>query len=70
MKRLPLIELKISTNAANDIAGIPSKKENFVASTLFQPSRRAIVIVIPDLETPGIIANDWAKPIRKLLRKL
>ena len=66
----PLIELKISTKAANDIAGIPSKKENFAASTLCQPSKRAIVMVIPDLETPGIIANDWDKPIRKLFKKL
>ena len=66
----PLIELKISTKAANDIAGIPSKKENFAASTLSQPSKSAIVMVIPDLETPGIIARDWAKPMRKLFVKL
>ena len=61
--------MKISKKATNDIAGIPSKKEYLTASTLFQPSKRAIVIVIPDLETPGTIAKDWAKPIRKLLNK-
>ena len=65
----PLIELKISTKAAKDIAGIPSKKENFAASTLFQPNKRAMVMVIPDLDTPGIIAKDCAKPIKKLLKK-
>ena len=70
MKRLPFIELYISTKAAKDIAGNPSKKENFAASDLFQPSKSAIVKVIPDLETPGIIAKDWPKPIKKLLSKL
>ena len=69
ISRLPLIELIVSTKAAIDIAGIPSKKENFAASTRFHPSKRAIVIVIPDLEIPGNIAKDWAKPIRKLFWK-
>ena len=64
------MEVKILAKAANDIAGIPSKKENFAASTLLQPIKRAIVMVIPDLETPGMIAKDCAKPIRKLLKKL
>ena len=65
-----LKELYISTNAAIDIAGIPSKSEYFAASSLFQPSKRALEIVIPDLDTPGIIAKDCAKPIKKLFIKL
>ena len=70
MNRLDLIALKISTNAANEIAGIPRKNEYFAASTLFHPIKSAVVIVIPDLETPGTIAKDWDKPIRKLLINL
>ena len=46
-----------STNAAREIAGIPKRKENFAASALSHPDIRALEIVIPDLETPGKIAN-------------
>ena len=46
-----------STIAAIEIAGRPNKKENFAASPLPQPDNRAVEIVTPDLETPGIIAN-------------
>ena len=46
-----------STIAARDIAGMPKRKENFAASSLSQPDKRAVEIVIPDLETPGKIAK-------------
>ena len=46
-----------STIAASEIAGIPRRKENFAASPLSQPDIKAVEIVAPDLETPGIIAN-------------
>ena len=46
-----------STIAAREIAGIPKRKENFAASLLSHPDIRAVEIVTPDLETPGIIAN-------------
>ena len=46
-----------STIAARDIAGIPKRKENFAASLLSHPDIKAVEIVTPDLETPGIIAN-------------
>ena len=46
-----------STIAAREIAGIPKRKENFAASPLSHPDIRALEIVTPDLETPGIIAN-------------
>ena len=46
-----------STIAAKEIAGIPKRKENFAASSLVQPKTKAVEIVIPDLETPGKIAN-------------
>ena len=54
--------------AAIEIAGIPKRKENFAASFLSQPNKSAKEIVTPDLDTPGIIANAWAKPINKLSR--
>ena len=46
-----------STMAAREIAGIPKRKENFAASSLFHPNIKALEIVTPDLETPGKIAN-------------
>ena len=52
-----LKEVMNSTIAAREIAGIPKRKENFAASLLSQPATRAVEIVIPDLETPGIIAK-------------
>ena len=55
-----------STNAASEIAGIPSRKENLAASALSQPDIKAVEIVMPDLENPGITANAWEKPIKKL----
>lgn len=64
------IELKNSVKAAKEIAGIPSRKENLVASFLSQPDNRAIEIVTPEREIPGIIAKAWATPMYKLLRFL
>ena len=55
-----------STIAAREIAGIPKRKENFAASPLSHPDIRAVEIVIPDLEKPGIIENAWENPIKKL----
>ena len=52
-----------STIAAREIAGIPKRNENFAASLLCQPDRRAVEIVTPDLETPGHIAKAWERPI-------
>ena len=60
------IENKNSTIAASEIAGIPRRKEYFAASFLSHPERRAVDIVIPDLDTPGITANAWEIPINKL----
>ena len=59
-----------STIAAREMAGIPKRKENFAASPLSHPDIRAVEMVTPDLEKPGIIANAWEKPIKKLCEKL
>ena len=64
------IELRNSTKAANDIAGIPRRNENLAASFLSQPDKSAKEIVAPERDTPGIIAKAWAIPIYKLLRYL
>ena len=61
-----LKEEKNSTIAAREMAGIPKRKENFAASSLFHPKIRAVEIVTPDLEKPGITAKAWEQPIKKL----
>ena len=55
-KKLSKEELN-STIAASEIAGIAKRKENFAASPLSHPDSKALEIVIPDLETPGKMAN-------------
>ena len=55
--------LNNSTKAAKEIEGIPRRNENFAASFLFQPDKRAIEIVAPERDTPGKIAKAWAIPI-------
>ena len=59
-----------STIAAKDMAGMPKRNENFAASLLSQPDTKAVDKVIPDLDTPGKIANAWERPIKKLSEKL
>ena len=59
-----------STKAAKEMAGIPKIKENLAASSLSQPDTKAVEMVTPDLETPGKMANDWERPIKKLSDKL
>ena len=54
-----LNSLKADINSiidASEMAGIPKRRENFAASLLSQPDTKAVEIVIPDLETPGIMA--------------
>ena len=40
-----------------EIAGIPNKNENLAAELRSKPINIADVIVIPDLDTPGISAS-------------
>ena len=65
-----LIENINSEIAATEIAGIPRRKEYFAASFLSHPDKSAVEIVIPDLDTPGMIASDWAMPINRLSKYL
>ena len=48
------------------IAGIPTRNESLAAVCLLIPENKADVKVIPDLETPGNIAKDWAVPSNKI----
>ena len=57
------IELKNSTKATNEIEGMPSRNENLAASFLSQPDNRAMEIVAPERDTPGIIAKACPIPI-------
>ena len=56
-EKISLKEEINSTIAAREIAGIPNRKENLAASFLFHPDIKAQEIVMPDLETPGKMAN-------------
>jgi len=44
------------------IAGMDSKKENRKAFSRFSPSRRAMAIVVPLRDRPGIMAMPCAVP--------
>ena len=48
---------------APNIIGVASKKEKRAASFLDNPKNNAAAMVIPERDTPGIIANACAKPI-------
>jgi hypothetical protein len=45
------------TIAAPKIIGVESKNENLAAPSLFTPMSSPVVIVIPERETPGMIAT-------------
>ncbi len=51
------------TMAAPKIIGVDNKNENLAAPSLVNPLSNPVVIVIPDRETPGIIASAWDIPI-------
>ena len=59
-----------SNRNAPTMAGVPSKKENLAESFLFNPIALPAIIVIPERETPGISAIDWAMPTKKVFPKV
>ena len=60
----------ILTRAAPKIIGVDNKKENLAALDLVSPSKSPAVMVMPDRETPGIIASICARPISTLVFKV
>ena len=59
-----------STSPEIEMAGIPTRKESLAAVFLSIPENNAEVKVIPDLETPGKIARDCARPNKTTSYKL
>ena len=49
---------------AINIAGIDNRKAILIESCLVKFASNAAVITIPDLDTPGIIANDCISPMK------
>jgi hypothetical protein len=58
------------TMAAPKIIGVDNKNENLVAPPLVTLMNNPVVIVIPERETPGIIASVWDIPINILVPKV
>ena len=58
------------TMAAPQMIGVDSKNENLAAPSLVRPFRSPVVIVIPERETPGIIARTWDMPMNRLVPKV
>ena len=58
------------TMAAPKMMGVASKNENLAAPSLFKPISSPVVIVIPERETPGMIARAWDIPINRLVPKV
>jgi hypothetical protein len=53
--------------AAPKIMGVDNKKENLADFSLVNPINNPVVMVIPERETPGIIARAWDIPINILV---
>lgn len=58
-----------SSIAAPAIRGVLRRKENLAAVSLFRFLIKPPVIVIPERETPGIIASAWATPTTRQSRR-
>ena len=59
--------LSICKKAAPNKPGIAKKNENLAASLWTIPNSKAVEIVMPDLEIPGIKANTCIIPINKTI---
>ena len=58
------------TKVAPKIMGVDNKNENRTAPSLVNPVNNPAVIVIPERETPGIIASVWDTPIHRLVPRV
>ncbi len=58
------------TIAAPKMIGVDNKNENLAAPSLVTPINNPAVIVIPERETPGIIASAWDIPMNILVPKV
>src|SRR4030042_441754 len=53
--------------AAPKMMGVDSKNENLAAPSLVSPISSPVVIVIPERETPGMVAGAWEIPMNILV---
>ncbi len=58
------------TTAAPKMMGVDNKNENLAAPSLVVPVSNPVVIVMPERETPGMIASAWDIPMSILVRKV
>ncbi len=58
------------TMAAPKMMGVDSKNENRAVPSLVSPINSPVVIVMPERETPGMIAMAWDIPISILVPKV
>jgi len=58
------------TIAAPKMMGVDNKNENLAAPSLVVPVSSPVVIVMPERETPGMIASACDIPIRMLVLKV
>ena len=70
----PVISFKVKSlsfkTAAPAIIGIESKNETLALATLVKPKNKAALIVMPERETPGIIAKACAQPIKSIINQV
>ena len=57
----------ISYALESNIKGILIKKDNMTDFLIPDPSNKDIPIIIPDLDIPGNIANDWNKEAKIII---
>ena len=50
--------------------GVDNKNENLAAPSLVTPASNPVVMVIPERETPGMIASAWDIPMSILVQKV
>src|SRR5688572_4375895 len=53
-----------SRRPAPNVIGMDKRNEKRTAAVLWRPRKSPVVMVIPERETPGMIAIPWATPIR------
>ena len=58
------------TMAAPKMMGVDNKNENLAAPSLVSPISNPVVIVIPERETPGMIASAWDIPMNRQVPKV
>ena len=67
--RAALVRWRSFSKPAPTIIGVDNRKENRAASSRVSPKKSPLAMVMPERETPGIIANACERPMVKLWPK-